>query len=40
MRVISFPQQVGWLGGKVVDFHPWVTPPNSSKDLNVNLRMK
>jgi hypothetical protein len=23
MHVISFPQQVGWLGDKGIDHHPW-----------------
>jgi hypothetical protein len=22
-KYFSFPQQVGWLGGKGVDLHPW-----------------
>jgi hypothetical protein len=23
MHIIFLPQQVGWLGGKRVDIHPW-----------------
>jgi hypothetical protein len=23
MHVTSFPQQVGWLGGRSIDLHPW-----------------
>jgi hypothetical protein len=33
MHVTFFPQQMGWLGGKRVEFHPWVTRPKFFKRL-------
>jgi hypothetical protein len=33
MRITSFPQQVGWLGGKGVDFHLWVTCPQTPQEI-------
>jgi hypothetical protein len=29
MHVTSFPQQVGWLDGKRVDFNPWMKHPQT-----------
>jgi hypothetical protein len=31
MHIISMPQQVGWLGGKKIDFHPWGLKTNPHK---------
>jgi hypothetical protein len=40
MNVTSFPQQVGWLGGKRLDLHPWGFKDQSSQIAWVLVNVK